>query len=182
VGGSLLVTRIEGERVTLRPFRAEEYDVVLARYGTEDAERTETRRRRLALSGTRTTWELLFAIEVAGELAGEVQARCPEDAAPPGVFELGIELYDANDRGQGLGSEVVRALTGYLFERERAIRVQATTDVANAQMRRSLERCGFTLEGVLRGFMPTVDGPRDYAMYAITADDWTEPPRFEPRR
>jgi RimJ/RimL family protein N-acetyltransferase len=182
VGGSLLVTRIEGERVTLRPFRAEEYDVVLARYATEDAEHTEIRRRRVALSGTRTTWELLFAIEASGQLAGEVQARCPEDAAPPGVFEIGIELYDANDRGRGLGTEVLRVLTGHLFERERAIRVQATTDVGNASMRRSLEKCGFTHEGVLRGFMPTADGPRDYAMYGITAKDWTEPSRLEPRR
>lgn len=165
------MTTIRGQRVTLRPFREDEVDVVLARYAVEGADRNEIRRRRLALSGTRTALEILFAIEVDGRLAGEVQARCPEDAAPPGVFELGIELYDVNDRGRGLGSEVVRALTTHLFRREDAIRVQATTDVENAAMRRSLEKCGFVFEGVLRGFMPTADGPRDYAMYAMTSKD-----------
>lgn len=165
------MTTIRGERVMLRPFRAEEFDRVLARYASEGAERTEVRRRRLALSGTRTAWEILFAIEVEGRLAGEVQARCPDDAAPPGVFELGIELYDVNDRGRGLGSEVVRMLTTHLFERQDAIRVQATTDVENVSMRRSLEKCGFTYEGVLRGFMPAADGPRDYAMYGMTIED-----------
>ena len=165
------MTTIRGDRVTLRPFRPDEYELVLARYASEGEERSEVRRRRLGLSGTRTSWELLFAIEVEGRLAGEVQARCPEDAAPPGVFELGIELYEENDRGRGLGSEVIRALSSHLFEHEGAIRVQATTDVGNAAMRRSLERCGFVHEGVLRGFMPSVDGPRDYAMYGMTIED-----------
>lgn len=167
------MTTIRSDRVTLRPFRQEEYDLVLARYAAEAPQASEARRRRLALSGTRTTWELLFAIEIAGRLVGEVQARCPEDASPPGVFELGIELYREGDRGRGFGSEVVRVLTSHLFESEGAIRVQATTDVENAAMRRSLEKCGFTLEGVLRGFMPSADGPRDYAMYGVTVADRT---------
>jgi RimJ/RimL family protein N-acetyltransferase len=157
--------------VTLRPFHEEEFDRVLDRYASEGPDRREGRRRRLQLSGTRTDWEVLFAIEVDGRLAGEVQARCPQDAAPPGVFELGIELYEADDRGRGLGSEVVGELTAYLFDREDAIRVQASTDVENAAMRRSLEKCGFTFEGVLRGFMPSADLPRDYAMYGMTRKD-----------
>ena len=39
-------------------------------------------------------------------------------------------------------------------------------------MRRTLERLGFEFEGVLRGFMVSADGPRDYAMYGMTTDDW----------
>ena len=166
------MTAIRGDRVTLRAFRPEEIDVVLARYVAEGPERSEARRRRLALSGARTTWELLYAIEIEGRLAGEVQARCPEDTSPPGVFELGIELYDPDDRGRGIGSEVMCVLTSHLFENEHAIRVQATTDVGNTAMRRSLEKCGFAHEGVLRGFMPSSDSPRDYAMYGMTIEDW----------
>jgi RimJ/RimL family protein N-acetyltransferase len=45
-------------------------------------------------------------------------------------------------------------LCAYLFEHEDAVRVQATTDVDNAAMRRALEHVGFGFEGVLRGFMP----------------------------
>lgn len=162
---------LRGPRVTLRPFHADEFDLVLDRYASEGPDRREARRRRLQRSGTRTAFELLLAIEVEGRLAGEVQARCPEDAAPPGVFELGIELYDEADRGRGLGSEVVRVLSSHLFEHEGAIRLQASTDVDNVAMRRSLEKCGFSFEGILRGFMPTMDGPRDHAMYGMTIAD-----------
>ena len=168
------MTTIRGPRVTLRPFREEEFERVLDRYASEGPDRREVRRRRLSVSGSRTDWELLFAIEVDGRLAGEVQARCPKDAAPPGVFELGVELYEEEDRGLGLGSEAVRELTAHLFDREDAIRVQASTDVGNAAMRRSLEKCGFTFDGVLRGFMPSADGPRDYAIYGMTRRDRTD--------
>lgn len=160
---------IRGDRVTLRPFREEEFERALAREPHEDEERREIRRRRLALSGTRTTWEILFAIETEGRLVGDAQARCSDQAMPPGVWEIGVDLWDGADRGRGLGSEVVTLLTRYLIASEGAHRVQATTDVDNVGMRRSLERCGFSFEGTLRRFMPVADGPpRDYAMYAIT--------------
>lgn len=166
------MTTIHGERVTLRPFRPEEFDRALAREPSEDAERREVRRRRLALSGTRTAWEIMFAVEADGRLQGDAQARCSDQAMPPGVWEIGIDLWDEADRGRGVGSEAVRLLTAHLFAREGAHRIQATTDLENAAMRRVLERCGFAFEGVLRGFMPTSDGPaRDYAMYATTTPD-----------
>lgn len=166
------MTTIHGERVTLRPFRAEEFERALEREPAEDEERREIRRRRLALSGTRTAWEIMFAVEADGRLQGDIQARCSDQAMPPGVWEIGIDLWDEADRGRGVGREAVRLLTAHLFVREGAHRVQATTDVENAAMRRVLERCGFAFEGVLRSFMPIADGPAlDYAMYAITADD-----------
>ena len=59
------------------------------------------------------------------------------------------------------------AISRHLFDDEGAHRVQLTTDVENAPMRRVAERLGFTFEGVLRSFMPETDGPHDYAMYAI---------------
>jgi RimJ/RimL family protein N-acetyltransferase len=65
-------------------------------------------------------------------------------------------------------------LTGHLFAEQDAVRVQATTDLDNSAMRRTLDALGFGFEGVLRGFMPqAVAPPRDYAMYGITRDDWT---------
>jgi len=170
------VSVVRGDRVILRPFREDEFEAVLSRdreaARVVDPERLEVRRRRLALSGTRTKWEVLFAIEAEGRLIGEIQARNAEEAMPTGVFELGIELYESVDRGRGLGSEAVRAATSHLFGREDAIRVQASTDIENTAMRRSLEKCGFTFEGVLRGFMPSEEEPRDHAMYGITWSDW----------
>ena len=41
-------------------------------------------------------------------------------------------------------------------------------------MRTLSERLGFGFEGVMRQFMPSTDGPRDYAMYAMTKDDYED--------
>lgn len=170
------MTLVRGSRVVLRPFRSDEIDVAVLRMaGMVNATEAQRRRRRerLARSGSKSGWELLFAIEADGRLVGDAQGRSSEDAMPPGVWEIGIELYDDEDRGQGLGREAVALLASHLFELEGAIRVQATTDLENASMRRVLEVLGFELEGVLRGFMPDPDGPpRDYAMFGITRRDW----------
>ena len=71
---------------------------------------------------------------------GDAQGRCSEMRDAAGVWEIGLELWDDGDRGRGLGRETVELLTSHLFADEEAIRVQATTDVDNAAMRRVLER------------------------------------------
>jgi RimJ/RimL family protein N-acetyltransferase len=175
------VTEIRGPRVLLRGFRPDEVDVAMARTGgvsswsaDDDPERSRRRRERIERSGARTEWELLFAVETGGRLVGDVQGRCSDHAMPPGVWEIGIELWEESDRGRGIGREAVALLSSHLFEHEGGIRVQATTDVDNGAMRRALEALGFWFEGVLRGFMPVRDGaaPRDYAIYGLTREDW----------
>jgi RimJ/RimL family protein N-acetyltransferase len=171
------MTRLRGDRVLLRGFRPEEVDVALDRMQTipaaeiDEAARRD-RRERLERSGERNGWEVMFAVEADGRLVGDVQGRCPRLAMPPGVWELGIELWDEHDRGRGIGRETIELLSTHLFDHEDAIRVQATTDVDNAAMRRVLEILGFGFEGILRGFMPDPAGPRDYAMYGLTRKDW----------
>jgi [ribosomal protein S5]-alanine N-acetyltransferase len=173
------MTVLHVDHVSLRPFREDEIEHALGMIGfsvpegaTEGDTARAHRRERLARSGSRNQWELLFAIEGDGRLVGEIQARHAEDAMPPGVHELGIEIWDRSDRRRGYGSAAIVALAGHLFEGEEAIRVQASTDLDNEGMRRTLERLGFGFEGVLRGFMPSPDGPRDYAMYGMTHEDW----------
>jgi RimJ/RimL family protein N-acetyltransferase len=131
-------------------------------------------RERIARSGEFDGTEILLGIQVDGRLAGEVQARQPRMGLPPGVFELGIDLFDGADRGRGIGRTALSLLLKRLFHDEGAHRVQLTTDVDNTAMRRTSERLGFTFEGVMRSFMPSIEGPRDYAIYAITREDWEE--------
>jgi RimJ/RimL family protein N-acetyltransferase len=129
---------------------------------------------RVAQSGRFANGEILLGIVADGALAGEIQARQPEMGLPPGVFEIGIEVYDPATRGAGIGRRALAQFLRHLFEEEHAHRVQLTTDVDNAAMRRVSERLGFRLEGTLTGFMPTPDGPRDYLMYAMTTGDYEE--------
>ena len=178
------MTRLAGERVTLRPYRADEAPILEATWadaewfaprGTGPRELAERVRERIRRSGSFTEGVVILAIESDGRLVGEVQARQPVNGLPPGVFELGIELFDDADRGHGRGADAVTAMTRHLFDDRNAHRVQLTTDVENAAMRRVAERLGFAFEGVLRSFMPGPDGPRDYAMYAITDRDVPPP-------
>lgn len=134
----------------------------------------EELRERIERSGEFDGAELLLGIHVEGKLAGEVQARQPRMGLPPGVFEIGIDVFDPVQRGKGIGTQALRLLLTRLFEREGAHRVQATTDVDNAGMRALNERCGLGFEGVLRRFMPSAEGPRDYAMYGMTKDDYED--------
>jgi RimJ/RimL family protein N-acetyltransferase len=129
-------------------------------------------RQRVAVSGTLTNGELLLGITAGGRLAGEIQARQPEMGLPPGVFEIGIEVFDPAARGTGIGRRALELFVAHLFEQQRAHRVQLTTDVDNVAMQRVAEHAGFTREGTLRAFMPSKDGPRDYLMYGVTRADW----------
>ena len=172
---------LRGDHVLLRGFRPEEVPLALQQMQTIPAsepmsemdEAVRERRERLERSGQRNGWEIMLAVEAGGRLVGDVQGRSPRFAIPPGVWELGIELWDPADRGRGIGRETVALLSSYLFDSEGAIRVQATTDVDNVSMRRVLEVLGFDFEGVLHGFMPDAAGPaRDYAMYGVTRGAW----------
>jgi RimJ/RimL family protein N-acetyltransferase len=131
--------------------------------------------RQIERSGRLYDGFLKLAIDVGGRLVGEIDARCPANAFPPGVFEVGIELYEDADRRRGYGAEAVRQIVDRLFDRESAGRVQASTAADNVAMRRVLEKLGFVYEGTLRAFMPAGEGRDDYVMYAVTRSDWATP-------
>jgi RimJ/RimL family protein N-acetyltransferase len=164
--------------ISLRPLVAADLDTLWEARTASDAPWADTSdgarqklRERIAVSGRFANGELLLGIVADGELAGEIQARQPEMGLPPGVFEIGIEVYDPAARGKGIGRVALAQFLAHLFEEEHAHRIQLTTDIDNVAMRRVAERLGFRLEGTLRSFMPSKDGPRDYLMYAITRTD-----------
>ena len=170
---------IEGVHVRLRPLRPDDVETLERGMARADEmsspggtpERGELVRRVEARGRLDERGSLDLGIEVDGRLVGDIQARQPRYGLPPGAFELGISIFDPEDRGRGYGPEAVGLMATFLFE-SGANRVQASTDVANGAMRAVLEGMGFVLEGVLRSFMPSSAGPRDYALYAITNDDW----------
>jgi RimJ/RimL family protein N-acetyltransferase len=81
------------------------------------------------------------------------------------ALEVGISLAEPA-RGRGIGSLAQRLLADHLFATTEVERVQASTDVANLAERRSLEKAGFTFEGVLRQAQERADGRHDLALYS----------------
>jgi RimJ/RimL family protein N-acetyltransferase len=176
-----VTVRVRSDRVLLRPFREHEFQRVWEEMedsgehqpmvSRDDGER-ERVFERLRLAGNWTPEELRLAVEGDGELVGDLQARVSNWALPPGVTELGITLF-VRARGKGYGTEALRLVCGHLLADPRFHRVQLSTDVRNAAMRRAAEKAGFTFEGVLRGFWEVPGGPAlDYAIYGrIRADE-----------
>ena len=161
---------LAGTRVTLRPIRPDELELFWrSRGGKVSKERCLER---IGRSGRFVQGVLDLGIEAEGRLVGDVGARRPVNAFPPGVVEIGIDLFEERDRGRRFGREAVALLTDHLLASGLADRVQGSTAVDNAAMRRVFEHLGFTLEGVMRGFMPGPEGRLDYALYAVLRAEW----------
>lgn len=170
---------LPGERVVLRALRLDELDILAEAYlkadyplgGAKPPTRAQLRRR-IERSGTLWNGKLDLGIEAEGRLVGDADARSPRGAFPPDVFEIGVTLFDAAERGHGYGLEATKLVTDHLFATEGAERVQATTADRNTPMRRVLEKLGFANEGTLRAFFPAENGRDDYVMYALVRSDW----------
>jgi RimJ/RimL family protein N-acetyltransferase len=81
-------------------------------------------------------------------------------------WEIGIALLPAA-RGHGYGAEAQRQLVRYLFTHTPANRVEAWTESGNIAEQRSLERAGFSREGVRRGVGWRGGAWRDAVLYGI---------------
>jgi RimJ/RimL family protein N-acetyltransferase len=168
--------------VRLRPLGPADLEQLLAARhvgsapGSFDEEQVRRRlSRRIETSGRFNAGRIDFGIEHDGRLVGSIEARQPREGLPPGAYEVGISFFEAADRGRGLGTTALDVFTGYLFSDPDTHRVQASTWMGNAPMRRVLEKVGYTFEGVMRAFMPTETSERlDYALYAVTRTDWAE--------
>ena len=85
-------------------------------------------------------------------------------------WNIGIDLIPEG-RGQGFGSEAQRLLADYLFAATKVNRVEASTDVENVPEQRSLEKAGFTREGVVRGAQFRAGTYHDLVVFARLRSD-----------
>jgi RimJ/RimL family protein N-acetyltransferase len=93
-----------------------------------------------------------LAIDLDGSVIGDLQWRAVPYGPPPmsNAFNIGIRIVPAH-QGQGHGTTAQIELAKYLFATYPVNRIEAGTDVTNRAEQRSLEKAGFTREGVLRG-------------------------------
>src|SRR5215471_15022137 len=99
--------------VVLRAFRPDEFETLFARLrewipealASDEAHWRAETEKRIARSGSWSAEDGLdLAIDLEDRLVGAIQALGAFYHLPPGVYELGIELYEAHDRGRGRGS------------------------------------------------------------------------------
>ena len=86
------------------------------------------------------------------------------------ALNVGAALYP-DARGQGFGTEAQRLLAELLLEQFEVERIEASTDVDNIPEQRSLDKAGFTREGVIRRAQFRASGYHDLVNYSFVRDD-----------
>ena len=98
---------------------------------------------------------------------------CTLSAVQRGVQQSCTLGYWAGElfAGRGYVTAAVRALIPYVFEELKLHRLQAACLPENERSRAVLRKCGFTEEGIARGFLRINGAWRDHVVYAILRDD-----------
>lgn len=86
------------------------------------------------------------------------------------AWNVGIALLP-EARGRGYGAEAQAQLARYLFSTTGVNRVEASTDVENRAEQRSLEKAGFTREGIQRGAQFRAGAFHDLVTFSRLRDD-----------
>jgi len=94
-----------------------------------------------------------------------------------GVADTGTLGYWMGEphAGQGYMSEAVRSVATRLFTTHRLHRIEAAAVTDNAASRRLLLSCGFSHEGLARGYLRINGQWRDHDLFARLAEDVRTP-------
>lgn len=176
---------LQGQRVTLKPFTREAYrqryewqsDAVVSYYAHGqkhamtaplDAYMDEYNR----YLGEDPNGSGLFAVySETDELIGEVDYR-EMDLVNRSVV-IGISLGKKDIWGKGYGTDAVRTLCQFLFERFGLERIQLDTWAGNARAIRSYEKVGFRAEGLLRKATLVSGVPSDVVVMGLLKHEMT---------
>lgn len=166
--------------VRIRPLRESDLDV-LAKMETPENDPWNNfemspvnhLHRRFAENGGIGADSAVLAVEIAdGTLIGSLSwftvQHGPSSACR--ALNVGISLFPEH-RGRGYGSKAQRLLCDYLFSTQLVERVEAGTDDDNLAEQRSLEKAGFSREGVLRHAQFRDGAWHDIVLYSCLRSD-----------
>lgn len=152
--------------VSLRAYREDEFDRICEIRGIDSQEWRDRFRKRFDKSGDWDDHYLHFAIDLDGDVIGDLQLRRCDMTRPDGALEIGLEIAPEL-RGKGLGSAALAAAAQYAFSNG-AHRIEGSTEESNTGMRRAFEKAGWNFEGVLKALFIEDGVPHDYYSYATT--------------
>ena len=170
---------LRGQRINLRPIREADLDAFYAAH-------IELRNRgaffplgvlsepklRNAFAET-GLWQdedgFLLIITPEREMAGHIQFFKPVSYWD--AFELSYQLYDDRFAGRGYVTEAVQLLVDYLFANKKQHRIHLVIHPENAASRRIAEKCGFSLEGTVRGAFFNDGRNQDVLLHSLLRTD-----------
>lgn len=172
---------LTGEKVILRPFVAA--DLPLMRVVLDDPEVVTLTGSEGSASTPQATLEdwyttrndqtdrldLAVVDRATGECVGEVVLNDWDGHNRSAGFRT---LLGPNGRDRGLGTEAVRLIVGYGFERLHLHRISLEVYSFNPRARRAYEKVGFVPEGVLRDALRHGDEWVDATVMSILDHEW----------
>ncbi|MDO5740363.1 MAG: GNAT family protein [Ornithinimicrobium sp.] len=104
-----------------------------------------------------------------GEIVGHIEFFHPVSYWD--AFELSYQLYAEQHAGHGFATEAVQLLVDYLFGTKKEHRIHLVIVVENTASRRIAEKCGFVLEGTVRGAFFNDGRNQDVLLYSLLRTD-----------
>lgn len=158
---------VEEDLALLRRFAVEPGLIGLDWGGFRDAGAVA---RRFAEDGYLGADDGRLMIDVSADAAGLVSYVSGCYAGTGKYWEIGIVLLP-EWRGRGVGWRAQALLCDYLFRHTPAQRIQAATHPENVAEQKSLQKAGFSLEGVVRAAEFRAGQWRDGFLYSRLRDD-----------
>ncbi len=87
------------------------------------------------------------------------------------AFELSYQLYGEEHAGHGYTTEAVQLLVDYLTATKKQHRIHLVIAVGNEASSRIAEKCGFVLEGTVRGAFFNDGRNHDVLLYSLLRTD-----------
>ena len=112
---------------------------------------------------------LLIVASEDGELAGHIEFFKPVSYWD--AFELSYQLYGERFTGRGYATEAVQLVVDYLFATKQRHRIHLVIVPENAASCRLAEKCGFVLEGTVRGAFFNNGANNDVLLYSLLRTD-----------
>ena len=174
-----------GERVALRPIR--EADLAAFVSAHQDIRSRGafyplgvsseiTLRRQFAEHGFWEREEGVLLIWHDDEIVGHIEFFKPVHYWD--AFELSYQLYGERHAGHGYTTEAVQLMVDYLTATKKQHRIHLVIVPENAASRRIAEKCGFVLEGTVRGAFFNDGRNHDVLLYSLLRTDprpWHSP-------
>jgi ribosomal-protein-alanine N-acetyltransferase len=177
--------QLTGERVLLRPWRAEDEEAVFAYASDERVTPYMAWDRHTSRADSHFfLHELVAANYRTEQLDYAICLAAEPDVAVGGMgiylrslqhrtAELGYVL-SCEQWGKGLVPEAGRLLIGHVFRTTDVERIYAPIFGENVKSRRAAEKMGMTLDGVLRSSVFVRGVRRDEAIFSVLRSEWPE--------
>ena len=170
---------LQGHRISLRPVRRSDLDSLYeahigirsrGRYFPLGVMSESAFLREFEENGFwQKTEGMLLILTPEDEIAGHIEFFRPVSYWD--AFELSYQLYDDRHTGHGYATEAVQLLVDYLFSTKKEHRIHLVIATGNDASQRIAEKCGFTLEGTVRGAFFNEGRNHDVLLYSLLRTD-----------